>query len=1422
MQGLGKVSNLIGTFLGTLAVAAYVFSCPVLAGDEGESAQKNVTAPATGSRIGGGYAVTGQIRDAGYAMQLYDATNGLPTSDANYVMGSKEGYIWIGNYNGVIRYDGTAFDQINYSDGLTSARAIFEDSHGRIWVGTNDNGVVVIDAAGTTWITNKDGLPSSSIRNFAEDGDGYVYIGTTSGLCYADPQFEIHILDDTRLNEERILRLDSDSSGTIYGQTKNGVVFSVKKRQIYAFYKNGDLGNENRISGILADPNVEGNVYIGTEGSEVYYGPFGETVDKLRLTSVAPLKDIHWLNYDCDRVWVSSSSQVGYIDDSGSFRLLTDLPVNSGIEMVTSDYQGNMWIASSTQGVMKIVTSNFVDLSLRTQLPREVTNSTCLVRSALYVGTENGIRILREDSITIDNQLTSYLSGTRIRALMRDDRNNLWIATFDNKKGLVSYGNDGQIKGYTVEDGMPSNEIRCIIQASDGSIVAGTNNGMARIKDGEVVKTVDKIAGLKNTVFLDVAELHDGTILAATDGDGIYEISEAGTTRIGRDDGLTSDVVMRIKNDPDRDLVWVITSNSIEYIKDGVINEVTTFPYNNNYDMFFDGDSMWVLSSNGLYVVSVKEALADNITEYRMYTMVNGLTSTPTAHSRCEFDSDGNLYIAGRMGVCKVNLESFFEENVHLNAGVKSVYSGDKMVLPDTHGNYILPSDGKRIRISVAVLDYSLSDPMVRIYMEGDEDDQLLVHRSEIPDLEYTGMKHGDYKLHIEVLDRNKRDVVLESVCSITKKPTILELFVVRVMLVIMVALFGGFLVWRFMKNTVIRKQYDEISKARDDAERANSAKTRFLANISHEIRTPINTIMGMDEMIMREDATGVPQGYFLSMMNYAFDIRNASETLLGLINDLLDISKIESGKMHLVEQEYDVQDLLRSIVSMIRVKSTEKELMFDVVVDEIIPGKLYGDAGKIKQIVLNLLTNAVKYTGKGGVILSVSLDERVDDTAGISFSVKDTGIGVKEEDMDKLFTAYERLDEQRNSGIQGTGLGLDISRRFAELLGGSLTCESVYGEGSEFTLSLKQKITDPTPIGVFLEHEETAAKGPYVPQFVAPDADVLVVDDNPMNLNVIKGLLKATRIFVTTASSGEDCLEKMKTTRFNIVLLDHMMPGMDGIETVGHIRETDPDIPVYALTANTTAGEDFYVSKGFTGYLAKPIDSFSLEKTIKKHLPREIMFEPERGDMVAELDSIPDEMSWIYDVKEIDTEEGVRNSGGVSQFIFSLKLFYDTVDGNSKVIRDAYDAGDVRLYTIKVHALKSSLRIIGAKELSQLAASLEEAGNKDNLEFIDIYTDELLTSYADLKQKLSGISKGDSSEDASEKEEIPEEELRDAYSALKDVIPQMDYDSVEMILGQLSEYRLPDKDKEVVKELSDLLRSFDWGKMEELIDKQG
>ncbi|MBQ7265051.1 MAG: response regulator [Firmicutes bacterium] len=1160
---------------------------------------------------GGGYAVTGQLENPGYVSTLYDCNNGLPASEANFVIGSRNGYIWIASYSGILRYDGSTFERLDSSDGLTSGRALYEDSKGRIWVGTNDNGVVLLDQEDSTHFTYKDGLPSSSIRAFAEDPNGNVFIGTTAGVAYVDTSLQLHLLEDDRLLSQRVLRLSADSNNVIYGQITTGDIFSIADGKVSGFYTHQDLSTA-KINTLLADPDNPGKVYIGTEKGDLYYGKFGDPADKMEKIPTQLTEKIQWIEYACGRVWVMSRTKAGYLDENKNIHF-PDIPLHNSIEMLSCDYQGNLWFASASQGVMKVVAGNFTNITALAGTKYSAYNATCFYEGKLYVGTDEGLCILDKNYKPVQDELTDYIGTSRIRCITKDQKGNLWLSTFTNNLGLVCYTADHRIINYNTEKGFPSNEVRCAKAISDGRIIAGTNGGLAVIEDGELVQKVDSSSDVKTTVFITVEEGENGEILVGTDGDGMYAIKDNNIRKIGRDDGLTSDVVVRIKKDTERGIYWIITSNSIEYMKDGNITNITTFPFSNNYDILFDDKSTaWVLSSYGIYTVNVQDMLYDDVSEYRLHTTENGLVSAPISYAYSDVDDKGNTYIPGITGISRVNINTYNENTAKIKLGLRSVYFANQSIYPDKDGVYTIPAGNERIRITPAIFDYTLSNPYINMYLEGKEDDSTTAKKSDVTPLEYTSLPYGKYTLHIKVLDNIDGNIIQDETFTFIKQPKMHELLIVKLALIFLLVLITGLAVWRILTGTVIRRQYKRMTKFRDEAERANNIRFRFLANMSEDIRTPINTIVGMNEMILREKHKDVPEKYYKSVTGYSKDIKKASDMLLEFVDELLDMARIESGDMSLVCQEYDTKLFWHGIVNIAQAHSTEKNLMFTTDIDPQLPTRLYGDSGKIKQIVLNLLTNAIKYTKEGEFTLSVKVLEKTSAHCDLKISVKDTGIGIKTENMDKLFNVFEKFENKIGSSPHSSGLGLDISKKFAQLMQGDLTCKSTYGKGSEFIFTLSQKTVDETSVGDFIYDSDNDDESSYVPAFIAPDADILIVDDSPMNLKVIKELLKPTKIFVSTATSGEECLEKIKFGKFHLVLLDHIMPGMDGIETMANIKENYPDLPVYATCDDTHYGRDFYLEKGFKGCFEKPINAKELERTILSHLPKEIVMIPD------------------------------------------------------------------------------------------------------------------------------------------------------------------------------------------------------------------
>ena len=416
---------------------------------------------------------------------------------------------------------------------------------------------------------------------------------------------------------------------------------------------------------------------------------------------------------------------------------------------------------------------------------------------------------------------------------------------------------------------------------------------------------------------------------------------------------------------------------------------------------------------------------------------------------------------------------------------------------------------------------------------------------------------------------------------------------VIFMIVLILVLVFVGYL-WR-------TRQAEYLKHEKIVADSANQAKSDFLSNMSHEIRTPINAIIGMDEMILRESTEPL-------IVEYAYNLKNAATSLLELINDILDFSKIEAGKMEIIPVEYHLCTLLNDLINMIQKRAENKGLQFNIEASANIPSVLFGDEIRIKQIITNILTNAVKYTEKGGVTLTVNYIAIDDKNIYLCISVIDTGIGIKKEDIKKLCSAFERIEEERNRNIEGTGLGMNITNKLLTMMGAKLTVDSVYGQGSNFSFQIVQQVINPKPIGNFRENYKNALAQykEYHESFKAPNAKILVVDDTPMNLTVIKGLLKQTKIKIDTASSGEECLKMVQKNKYDIIFIDHMMPGMDGIETLKAMRSLNNNLnestPAISLTANAISGaKEMYLAKGFSDYMTKPIEGKKLEEMIKK-----------------------------------------------------------------------------------------------------------------------------------------------------------------------------------------------------------------------------
>ena len=721
--------------------------------------------------------------------------------------------------------------------------------------------------------------------------------------------------------------------------------------------------------------------------------------------------------------------------------------------------------------------------------------------------------------------------------------------------------------------------------------------------------------------------------------------------------------------------------------------------------------------------------------------------------------------------------------------------------------------------------------------------------------------------------------------------------------------------------NINIASNLEMVSKAYEDLERSENMKSDFLANMSHEIRTPMNAVIGMAEMALREEMSPVAR-------DYIGQIKEAGNSLLTIINDILDFSKIESGKMDITEVDYEPMSMIYDVsnILMTRLKDKNVELILDVAPN--MPNKLWGDNIRIKQILLNIANNAVKFTSEGKVVIRMECDKTRPDEITMSICVEDTGIGIKKEDMNKLFQSFQQLDSKRNRNIEGTGLGLAISKNLLTLMNGSIWVESEYEKGSKFSCVFPQRIVDDTPsIGVndpesviiaglisnpylreslcddaaklgisdvrllaakdlvdfpedkrvflVIEHPmfteqvesyvyghpdittvlliEFEGRADYdIPNllvvkkplyalnlamilngeemrltvqdesnefdFIAPEAKVLIVDDNAVNLTVAEGLLEPLKMQVDTASGGKEAIEMISKERYDIVFMDHMMPEIDGVEATHIIRRMHPeydDVPIIALTANAVEGtKEMFCREGMNDFVAKPIELRMLVAKVRQWLPVEKI--QKDYDVTTANKSTKKAAGADIVVGDLDVKFAMEFLVSEELFWKVLKVFYNSIDKKVKLIKSLEEEEDWTNYTVEVHALKNSAKQIGAISLSEKAAMLEKAGNTRDAWMIHSTTDAMLKQYKDYEPVLAPFCQDEGEE--LEKKDISDKDLQGCFTAMKEAVDNLDMDQMEEVISQMGQYRYEDWQQGLFDQLKEASEEMDVDRCEVIL----
>lgn len=698
-----------------------------------------------------------------FIQTIYNNTNGMVSSEANTICQTDDGYIWIGSYAGLSRYDGTSFELIR-EGGLVSVRCMMNDSRGRLWIGTNDAGIARYENGGFTFFNTENGLSSNSVRCFAEDSLGNVYVGTTEKIHKIDENDDIGIIAESvsfvtssAMYDDKLAVIDN-----------NGELFLIDGDRVYA---TGSAETKNFFTCVQSTTH---GITAGTDSGNVKIMELsGGELRESRNISISSGMITALYEDSSDRLWVGCENKFGFLSWTGRFYDKSSANFDDTISCFCEDYQGNIWVTSQRYGIMKICESRFVDLFEKAGAEPEGVNAVEFWENDYYIGTDTGILVFDEPTLAYkNNKLTKFLSDIRIRSLYADSRGDLWICTYSDK-GLVRYGSDHSITTFTTDDGATGNRFRCITELSDGTMAAGTASGLNFIDGDRITGTVSVEDGLANPQILSVCEI-DGKVWAATDGAGIYIISDGKIEKnISCADGLSSDIVLRIV--PYDDVVFLVTGNAICYINDNEdIVMLPNFPYLNNYDIQIIGSRAYITCSAGVISAEISDLLSDSSDRYCFYNAKSGLVSGLTAISRNYVSEDGMLFLCTAGGVM-VFLGEEDNTGEQLKYDVASVEYGGKNHALNGEKIISVPHNTKYISAHAVVYNYAIYDVKVRFFVEGVDENPDTYDWDKVEPIQLTNMYSNKYTVRLQIIDGQDGNLISEKSYNIIREPQMWE-----------------------------------------------------------------------------------------------------------------------------------------------------------------------------------------------------------------------------------------------------------------------------------------------------------------------------------------------------------------------------------------------------------------------------------------------------------------------------------------------------------------------------------------------------------------------------------------------------------------------------------------------------------------------